>query len=896
MSASNILSEKQLPKRRVLNPRAAVALGIIGVVLTVGVRKLHSYQFADTKQFLRTEAMQSLESGDFEQSHLLLNQYLSVQPSDMEAQEKLSILLVDHVGTLAARERAFRLNEDLLRDNIPQHGLRLRQARLALQLHRFSDAESHLKILQSAQTDSSEVWYLMGQVTEAMMRTAEAQKHYQRSIQCRSPFPQAFAALAAISDTIRGDIHAVEKLMNEMVERCPGADSWRIRATWLIEQNRLAEATDDLWRSLEPDADNLFSNVLLVQTLQQMDASELRLKPVLSEHLQRAIRHFQQLVRENPRQPLFVIDLAAVQWKAGQRKDAVTSLQSAIEVNPQTLILHRSLAEYLLSDQQVDLARQVIDQIPAEGLARGEREYFSGRLLMAEGKWDEAARLLDRCVVFCDANAEFLPGARMALAVALGRSTDSSTAVDAWRAVLAGNPQSVSGHLGLAAAWLKADQPVMAISEYRKLLDVPGVPAWLASQIIEYSLTRPRAVRDWNLVEQILSDAAPFVRDDVERALLQADLAFAQGEIVKAVNITEQALLDHPDRPELPRAVRRMNEELGPELQKRLQMLTDREPYNSEAHVALVRIYLSNADTAGADTWLRGIADKITYADSSEADRLRLIVRVLKQTQAREFRCHREKFQGWLQDQTAEYLLQLVELVPEQLPELVRQLSGQGRAAEAIRHIREADSSISPSVLALAFLEMARFSDDRSREAITAAEGIRELILQNPGDTELRVAYAEALLFAEQYSDAEATLRQVLAARPSHAAAKARVAWILVVTDGDRNEATVLADEAARQEPQDRHIRDCQYRVYLTGDRCSEILARQPGLHASDSDSSASLLIQTAAHLRLGRQTEARTLYEKLQLRLLQDPLLPADERLRESVRQELLPSSTAHR
>lgn len=916
MPASDIHSLKST-RRRVLNPRAALIVGCLVVGTLFGTRRLHSQQLHRTRDFLRGSAMQALAAEDYRTAYSLLNQYLAMRSSDVEATERLSQLLVDHVGTPVALERAFRLNEDLLRDNLPQHVLRLRQARLAVQLQRFSDADAHLQILQSALPDSSEVWYLSGQTEEAMRLLDDAAQSYQRAMDCPDPVPEAFAALVRLTSTDQPDDPTqAEAILQRMLTLTPSATAFRIRAQWLMEQRRFQAAEQDVWAALQLEPADIRLNAMLVQCLQNQDVTpdptdnlswpaptvtepgttatapaSTAAEPATPD---RVIAHFQQLTAAQPRQPLFAVDLAAVLWQAGRRADAIRALEGSIQANPQAFVLHRALIEYLLSDQQVARARQVFELLPADGLSRSETEYLHGRLLMAEEHWTEAAQVLDHCIAFSPAGSPVLLRARMALAMARRHGDDRASALEACRNVLLDNPNSVSGRLGMAAEWLATEQLDLAIAEYRQLLDVPGVPAWLASLLIQRSLKLPPGNANWQQVEQLVRDDQPLIDDPAQRILLQTDLLLAQGHVTAAIARLEYGTRQYPDRVELSRALRRMNGELSSDMRDRLQQLVLRQPDNVEAHAAILRLALFARDTNAAEAWLNAVRRGQQCAALPDAARQQLIVNSLQLTAQLEQAAGRDPHVDWLQTQTVTALQQLVQLSPQDLPQLVQQLVRQGAPQEAATQIQTNSASAPAEVAAVAWLELARCSTARQQDIPLAAQGLRQLIARQPADLDLRAMYAELLLYAEEYSAALETLRQIRAVEPAHRLAQARTAWILAVTQEDLATALQLADAMLATGEQSPLISEMLGRVLISAGQYQRALDVLQSGRSEGPPSACTLVCQAAAQLHLQQPEQARRLVDEAVQRQASDPLLPADERLLQSLRETLDPASTA--
>ena len=100
------LTSKGGPRRRALNPRAAVILAVLVAAVVMGMERLHDRQMSSTLEFLRSTAFKSVESQDYRTAQSQLSQYVAMKPSDPGAREKLSWLLTEHIKTPQALEQA----------------------------------------------------------------------------------------------------------------------------------------------------------------------------------------------------------------------------------------------------------------------------------------------------------------------------------------------------------------------------------------------------------------------------------------------------------------------------------------------------------------------------------------------------------------------------------------------------------------------------------------------------------------------------------------------------------------------------------------------------------------------------------------------------------------------
>ncbi|MCA9036679.1 MAG: hypothetical protein KDA91_16200 [Planctomycetaceae bacterium] len=903
--------------RRTLNPRAAIILVCLMFGATIAVRKIHGRQFGKTVTFLRESAMKAVDARDYPRAANLLNQYLSMRHSDIEARETLSTILQDEIGTLAALQGAFRINEDLLRDNVPQSDLRMRQARLAMKLRKLSDADAHLHVLQSAEPNSAEVWTMSGEVAIALRQYDRADRFLQTAIGCDKPLPRSFSLLNEVSRIRNADFEDVREArerLDLMIKRCQSPEAFALRAAWLLEHGEVDAAAADLWSGLRIDAAHLQLNQLLVHVCQ---LAEDRRGEHDSELIAAAARHFESCLKLNPGQPRFVMNLATVQWMDGDRSRTIGTLEDGIRNMPRVFALHRLLVEYLLNDGQIAKARNVMRQLPDGALPRSDIAYLQGRVLMSEGQWKEAESLLDQAVSFADKSSSTLTRARLALAIAKRNSGRELSTMDVYRTVLTDRPDSIDGRLGKAAALVSSNQTELAIAEYKQLLHVPGVAPYLASMMIEYNLQRPAGLRQWDDVLALISDQAAVITDPLQRALLQADFQMATGNITAALRLLDQMSVQFQNSPEMSAALARIDGALNSTLQDRLRSILKDSPANPEAHAALIRLQLAQGETDAVEQWMKDLVAG-RMARGIQGDQAKLIlVRALQLATLWETRrsmnhphhlVRNAEIKGWLNERAIQLSQELTERMRDNEPLLVRQLASAGRVNEAVDIIRRSAQQ-SPVRCALNCLEYVRFQSDREQAVVFAGDQMMNLITREPGNMTLRTLYAEILLYDDQTEAALQVLQPVVAHDETQVFAMARLAWIYAgqmeqtvaavsgtdgVTGTDGKTAAALVQRALRFDPQNTTLQTSEMRVLLASGDDQQVVNIGERLTRSDSIPSAAFVYYAIALRRLNRIEEARITALMAREQADSDPLLPADKRLLESVLQSLDARSTA--
>jgi len=879
-------AKKSVPRRRVLNPRAALLVLVIGAAGTVGLSQLHDRQFGKTLEFLRGAAFDALGKADYLAAQRKLTQYLAMKPRDLEAREKLSWLLTEHIRTRPALEQAFRLNEDLLRSNTPQDELRLRQARAAVELSLMSDAEAHLKLLQTSMPDNSGVWFLSSRTAIARRDMNAAVLCLKRAIKCPAPQPEAFAELAKLATESTAPEFLPDALMEDMVAQCPGSDALLLRAEWLIENGRIGEAIQDLWKALEDSPDSLVLNSMLVQCLQNETSTTSDTATARYENRTKALRHLQTQSDRFRLNTKLRLCLAAVQRQNGQRREAIQTLEDGIRRNSRAFILHETLIEYLVSDGDAAKARCILQSIPDGSLARSRQSFCEGRILMAEGQWKEAVTEIERCLAFAEKGSGFYSRVQLSLAVCRSRSGETDGSIEAFRSVIETNPESLTGRLGIASAWVSSGQLELAVAEYRQMLTVPGVPAYLADILIQKTMRQPAALRDWSEIDRLITEERPLIPDPVQRALLRADRLFASGQITQAILSVEQASQKYPDRPEIDEALKHLHGEHSAGLRDRLLQLAQEEPENTDVHAAIVRQHLADGELSEGLDWVEKTAHR-SRIDHDREIALQVALSTLATIVTLENRIARSSFLAELQETELKYARELTVLNSVHQPQLARALVRGGRTDEALKLLHDQASGDSVDSVAAALLEIVRCAPDRGPVLQPVMQELYALISRQPESTELRLVYADLMLYAREYSIALQTLDPLRKLATDDGRLLARRAWILAVQGLSLAEASELAEAAIRMQPEEVTYQEVQSRVLMAQEKFPEAVGVLKSIPVERQSLAGKTYLASALRM-LDRDSEARLVLDDITTRLDAEPLFPADEDLLDTVRKQL--------
>lgn len=894
----NTSLSKSGSRPRVLNPRAAVLLAVVVGVTVVGVRKIHDRQMSRTVQFLRDKAFQSLAGEEYRNAQLQLSQYLALKSKDPEARERLSWLLSEHIRTPQSFEQAIRLNEDLLRTDLTNHELRLRHTRLLIKQNRMADAKAHLDLLQSAMSDEAEIWYLSAVVADAGRDPVGTLQCLKRSLRCAKKTPETYAFLVRLADESTPPELQPEALMQQMIAQCPNGKAYQIRADYRIEKQLWLDAISDLWKSLEEAPDDMILNAKLVrciQALESNDASDTAQRRIVADTIKRGCEHFCARITASGQIPALRLHLAALQWKNKDRIDAISGLEQAIQVMPRSFTLHETLIEYLVAENQHQKARRLLESIPAGGLAREVYHYSHGRILMAEKRWKEAADSLEQALAFGKKNSTLFDRAQMSYAICRSQTGESRVALDAFRSVVSTRPNSTAARLGIAAAWVQSGQLDLAIAEYQQLKNIPGVTASLTDLMIQRNLQQPESLRNWDEVDELTREVNPQIADPVQRALLRADRHFATGQIVAALQTLEHTATLYPDRREVVSVQRRLNGEFSVGINERLAKLAAEEPSNSEVQAVLIRQKLDSEGTDAAIAMLESIALPQNSAAAEQESALLLAIRISHLIVSLERKGGNSDATSLFEQAAIRYAEQLVALNPIYESNHVKTLMRVGRISDAMNAVTGVPVHGGLEMRAACLVEVVRPESSRETTLPTITKTMYALIGQYPANMELRVRYAELMLYARQYSYAEQTLATLSPETVNAPQVSALRAWLRSAEEKNVPEAIELINQALRSSPQSSPFREIKARILLTQNHAEEALRMLEVVPERELTLAGQVYLLTSL-LKLERDAEAQIVYEQIHAIHDADSLYPADEDLLKAIRKQFLTPTTAQR
>jgi tetratricopeptide (TPR) repeat protein len=593
-------------------------LGLLGVLVgvTAGLALAHHLQTGRIARALRSQAQTAEEQGRLERADHYLSRYLEFVPADIEARAHLGHLLARRDMTVTRRgiSRAIMVLEQVLGRDPDRHDCRLLLVRVALDVGHFELAGEHLNILANASPTDPEAAELRGRLHEMRDQYAEAMACYRRARQAN---PNLIESHIRLADLLRRYLvpgrdkeeqyAEADRVMDELVAS-NASSSRAYLARWYYrkktftdpkkESRQLQDAAQDVVRAqqLAPDEPDV---LVAVAEASALGGNGPAARKILEDGLAR-----------HPEEAVLYRALATLELKNDRRSSALDVLRLAVQKLPRH---HHYEFLWTLTNLLLDSDPKGLTEAEThlaelrKGLASAAAtDYLQGRIFVVQGRWIEAARLLERVRPALEGTPELGPQVEVMLGQCYARLNDTARQADACARLVRQCPDSVPAHLALAEAEAARGHLDPAIQEYRKVLTLPGGPLEARLEIIRLLIRRNflSNQQDWSAVNAALDEAEkalsragepPAVsrRDQTaglsgELCLLRAQALVAQNKLKEAENILAAARRQDPECKQ-------------PRLHLALALLRDQQGQTDEARRLLDEVERLTGNTARAE-------------------------------------------------------------------------------------------------------------------------------------------------------------------------------------------------------------------------------------------------------------------------------------------------------
>ncbi|MFT5094855.1 MAG: tetratricopeptide (TPR) repeat protein/VanZ family protein, partial [Porticoccaceae bacterium] len=497
---------------RQLNYRVlGIVVGVVGLMLA-STYAVHGWQIRRVAGSSLQNARQAVEAGDVEAALNHFNEYCNSAPNDVNALAEFAILSDDARNRSRGGRGVFMLLERVLRKDQTRDDIRRRIVVTAIDLGRYSDALSHVKVLQQTYPKEGLFDYQAGLSHENLGNHNAAAEAFQAAIDDLPEMIEPWERLAWLKHAEFGKTDEAEQLMLRLVQvNSQNADAWVARAKFRVRTKQPEAAGQDIDRALAvaPTKFRVLhaAGEVGIARAQQARSEGMRPKArrIAIETETLLARHDQS--KEHQRQ----LDLQRVELKAefGSVKQAFALATSVLEesTSENKIAIHQLMADIAIAHGEVDQAISSLDQLPRNEITDGQRLRVKASGAMAEQRWQAATELLEAARRILAQSPEQLLKVDLSLAECYGKLGNVEERLVAYRRVLKYSPQSIEARRGLASTLATAGRYPEALAEYRQLVHIPTVRLEFVRHLIRYNETIPEVARDWKEVTELLAAA-----------------------------------------------------------------------------------------------------------------------------------------------------------------------------------------------------------------------------------------------------------------------------------------------------------------------------------------------------------------------------------------------------
>lgn len=544
-----------------INKRFLFKLFLVVAALAGTVFTVHAVQADRIPAALKSQAERAADAGKVDTAIHYLRQYLEFQPEDVDVQIQL-VGLIQKRGGGRPTDLIF-LYDRILRTDPERHAVRRDALTACLRGARYSDAATHAEVLIKQFPNEPVLWQQLGAAQAGMNQMAEARQSYEAAVKLEPGEIMGYQRLGQLVWRSLKDPAGAREVLNRMVASMPqNPDAHLIRARFEALtadepeggfRGDPARAIVDLQRVLELDPEHAEASALLAEMLQR------------DRKIPAALGVLRDAVSLHQKDLKLIRALSWLELSRGNTPAAIAVLEAGLRATQEGFDLLVPMADLLI--QQGDTARtnDIIRRLeshrptgPNGRVALGppashviQVRYLRARVAMRDGKWAEAAEQMEAL----RADVPHLPALEtqlnLLLATCAEQTADTAAQERALKRVTNDDPKNVQARVALGNLYLAAGQFDEAVRELEAASQSPYAPGAVVAQWIRTKAARLRVGGGtpdaWRKLElAAAASRSRFGPVSAEPAVLQAELASAQGRLPEAVQLLRQEAASRP--------------------------------------------------------------------------------------------------------------------------------------------------------------------------------------------------------------------------------------------------------------------------------------------------------------------------------------------------------------
>lgn len=544
-----------------------IALLFVAVALVVAIAHgIHTVQMARHEASFLREARRVREEGRLLDALAHYRRYTLVVPDDVEALTEFGHLLRD----IGSKEQAYLILSRSLGLDPSQNELRLELADLAISMYRFNDALDHLNSLISKSENDPELLERVAVCLGGSGKYKEAASALEKAIKADPNNLDLYLRLANLHNLALNNYSDARAVLDDMVAKnAEEPRAYVARGHWImsviagtssdqqsrsggairaLESHRYDEVQSDVKKALQLAPSSVDANLL---------AAELALTQM---ELDKAVEYAMRAKRIAPNEPYPVRLLVRIASLKGDLDEAVTLSKEGIKTWPNDFQLQWMLANLLIDQAKVNEAQPLIERIRALSPDVSLVALLEARILAVEGKWLEAAKLVEenraRLVNWpaIASRADFLLGH------CYQQLARPDQELNAYRRALDVDPTSRDLRLAVANALRNAKKFDEAFEEYQAIVvgglggEDGGKGEVPLEAIVNYFrlLVREESLKaKGNSLDRVVDELNRLQtknNDNKFLTILRAELLVAQGKLEEATEIIQKVQSENPEQ------------------------------------------------------------------------------------------------------------------------------------------------------------------------------------------------------------------------------------------------------------------------------------------------------------------------------------------------------------
>jgi tetratricopeptide (TPR) repeat protein len=524
-----------------VNYRLLIGLAIGFVVASVAVYGLHSFQINRNAKALLVEAAKAEESGNHQDAADAYSNYLSIRPEDDAVRVKFANAWGDvtEESDVTPEEygKGVQVMEETVRTLPDEKTLQKRLVDMYVKMQRYQDAIDHLSYMLAKYPDEADLQVLrteslahVGSNTEAMNSAFKLIGYDEKADAFdvkKAIAPNNASSYTTAATLARSQLHkpdVADQIMDQAIKVNPdSAEAFLARGRYRVVFDQAEKGQRDIEKAykLKPDdADVLLAMADRAQNDKKLD---------------QAAQYLTTGKKKYPDDPRFYQALAGMAMQNEKYDDALDIVNEGLKAVPgqkgQGLLLVK--ADLLFLDNKIADVKDTMEAMRKSHFRTELIDFQDARVLLAQGKWNDAAKALLRLRPKLGDLGGLGPQMDIQLAVCYEKMGKLDEAKKSYNLVLQQDPSNQRALAGKQRIDAVLHPPSVSTSGTQGL-----------EKRVQEMLAKPKAEQNWQEIDKQMDQLADTLKlEGVSRDLfwenlnmMREDYAAARRNLVDARN------------------------------------------------------------------------------------------------------------------------------------------------------------------------------------------------------------------------------------------------------------------------------------------------------------------------------------------------------------------------